>query len=114
MSDGGFTLHKWKTNDDFLAEQIKRNEGELTLSASSEEISLHLEDNKSKLLELMWDSVYDKLKFNLSKITEDASSVAPTKRGILSGLATFYDPLGLISPLSVSLRESSFPGIVPQ
>ena len=27
MSDGGFKLRKWKTNDNLLAEQIERNEG---------------------------------------------------------------------------------------
>ena len=104
MSNGGFKLHKWKTNDNLLAEQIKRNEGEVKVSESSEEKSFKLEDNKSKVLGLMWDSRCDKLEFNIGKIAEDASLVAPTKRGILSGLATVYDPLGLISPLSVPPR----------
>ena len=81
-----------------LAEQIQRNEGELTVSESSVEKSINLENNKNKVLGLLWDSRCDKLEFNLGKIAEDASLVPPTKRGILSGLATVYDPLGLISP----------------
>ena len=104
MSDGGFKLRKWKTQDTLLAEQSERNEGELTVSESTEEKSLTLDDNKSKVLGLMWDRRCDKLEFNLGKIAEDGSLVAPTKRGILSGLATLYDPLGLISPLSVPPR----------
>ena len=88
MSDGGFKLRKWKTNDRLLAEQIQRNEGELMVSDSSVEKSINLENNKSKVLGLLWDSRCDKLEFNLGKIAEDASLVAPTKRGILSGLAT--------------------------
>ena len=40
----------------------------------------------------------------VGNIAEDASLVAPTKRGILSGLVTLYNPLGLISPLSVPPR----------
>ena len=53
MSDGGFKLCKWKTNGNLLAEQIERNECELTVSESTEGKSLNLEDNKSKALGLM-------------------------------------------------------------
>jgi len=39
------------------------------------------------------------LQFKFDKIVEDSDMIVPTKRVIISNLATLFDPLGLISPL---------------
>ena len=51
---------------------------------------------------LQWDIGKDLGEYNLSKIGEDAKLHLPTRRRILSALASLYDPLALISPLAVT------------
>lgn len=107
MSEGGFKLRKWKTNDKIVARKIQENENAsthknvLSETESVRENPVLSEDKKNKVLGLVWDNEQDSLEFNLSKIYGNVSSAIPTKRGILSTLATLYDPLGLISPIAV-------------
>jgi hypothetical protein len=46
----------------------------------------------------------DKCIFCLAKLAEKAKSVVATKRNILSILAGLFDPLGIISPVAVSIK----------
>ncbi len=111
MLEGGFKLRKWKTNDRKLAEKIAENEneknvGEELLSEEStyakETLGLSKETGgMTKVLGIPWDSKQDTLTFDLEKVGQ-VSSAGPTKRGILSTLATLFDPQGLVSPIAVS------------
>ena len=42
--------------------------------------------------------------FDLFRLKENANVERPTKRGILSTLATLFDPLGVISPILVTAK----------
>ena len=111
MMEGGFTLRKWKTNDDRLASMIAENEngknlGEQlpiedttyakeTLNPSKEKESM------TKVLGIPWDTRLDTFILELERICQ-ASIARPTKRSILSTLATLIDPQGLVSPIAVS------------
>ncbi|XP_065052637.1 uncharacterized protein LOC135681915, partial [Rhopilema esculentum] len=107
MSNGGFKLRKWKTNDETLSKKVLESENEGQSSKSSVGIhqekadSISIQETKKKVLGLAWDSKEDLLEFNFSKIGEDNDKIVPTKRGILSTLATLFDPLGLLSPVAV-------------
>ena len=57
-----------------------------------------------KVLGLEWDCDKDTLQFDLEKLTTAASKCCPTKRNILSVLVGLFDPLGIISPITVSMK----------
>ena len=105
MMEGGFKLRKWKTNNQSLAYSIALKEGvvqtenkvEGQLGKNSNEVN-----SKTKVLGLSWDKDQDTLEFDLHKIVEGTTVV--TKRSILSTMAAVYDPLGLISPISVAAK----------
>ena len=108
MSEGGFKLRKWKTNDRILAGKIAENENEKIKEALNEESTYAKETlglsketgGMTKVLGIPWDSKQDTLTFDLEKVGQVANS-RPTKRGILSTLATLFDPQGLVSPILV-------------
>ena len=59
---------------------------------------------KEKVLGMLWDCDSDEFIYSFSKIVERMRELIPTKRNILSILASLYDPWGVISPIVVSLK----------
>ena len=57
-----------------------------------------------KMLGQSWDNETDEMKFNLSKTRERAKTSAPTKRNLLSILASLFDPLGIVCPAIVYVK----------
>ena len=116
MKEGGFTLRKWKTNDGELADKIAKKESEWIERKSNpnlEDQSFAKEtlgtignmSEKTKVLGITWDCNKDIWEFPLDiKGGEIDKSVQATKRGILSSLASLFDPLGLVSPIAVSAK----------
>ena len=115
MKIGGFLLRKWKTNSEILAEKICLTEEEQISERGSsvreeqtyakETLGSHKEAEKSsKVLVIPWDNKNDTLTFDLTKIGKGIQVNKPTKRVILSSLATLFDPLGLLSPIGVQAR----------
>ena len=99
MSEGGFKLRKWKTNDRSLAYKINEDEVE---SKTGTKLARNEDSSKTKVLGLAWDKDQDLLEFNLDKVAEGEGLV--TKRYILSRIAALFDPLGLISPVTVTAK----------
>eukprot|EP00794_Sanderia_malayensis_P017909 gene17909-biopygen12897 len=116
MKEGGFHLRKWKANNRELAREIAVKEEE----GVKERITFELEDTsyvketlgapvsmgeKTKVLGITWDNHKDTWEFNLGNRGEEISKTVPTtKRGILSALASIFDPHGLVSPRAVSAK----------
>nr|CAH8842548.1 unnamed protein product [Trichobilharzia regenti] len=85
---GGFRLHKWNSNNEEVLSNIPVRERSSNI--------LHLEDSTFflKTLGLCWCVKSDCFKFEVNL------PVRPiTKRGILSCIASLYDPLGYVAPL---------------
>ena len=114
MSKGGFTLRKWKTNDPGLREMISTCESNKT----TREVG-RLEDEETyaksklepqggtkgeKVLGLAWDCENDTLHFNFQHIADKAKGLEATKRNVLSLLASLFDPLGMVSPVTVGMK----------
>ena len=58
---------------------------------------------KTKVLGVPWGSELDMLEIDIGKTVSTLAAVV-TKRGILSTLATLFDPLGLVSPIGVMAK----------
>ncbi|XP_053687258.1 uncharacterized protein LOC128736793 [Sabethes cyaneus] len=93
LESAGFVLRKWRSN-----------KGEALINVPS-----HLRDDDSakeldsssaavKTLGLLWDSISDDFRFNVPKWN---SSAVITKRVVLSDAARIFDPLGLVSPVTI-------------
>ena len=79
LSQYGFRLHKWISNNEYLLNKISESEKAST--------------NQAKILGINWDIESDNR--TLRAINK---SFIPIKRGVLSVLCSIYDPLGFIAP----------------
>ena len=93
MKDAKFTLHKWHSNVPELEEQPLCTEGEQTFAKSQLKPA---SGGASALLGLPWNKSTYEISINLSQ-----ENTAATKRELLRKLKQFYDPLGLVSPLTL-------------
>jgi hypothetical protein len=93
FQDTNFTLHKWHSNDPELESEQSSVETENTFA--KQQLGAPT-DPESSLLGLSWN-----------KETDEFSVVVPemkpnvTKRELLSNLASIYDPLGLVAPVTL-------------
>ena len=91
FEDATFKLHKWHSNVKELVSPTTNDE-EVTFAKQE----LGDEKAQTKLLGLSWDKSKDSL-----SVTLDHEGYGTTKRSVLSQLAKIYDPLGLVSPMTL-------------
>ena len=111
FSDAGFNMRKWKSNSKSLIDKIEVNENE-NVSKENEtktEVSSKCENEADspkpeKVLGISWNREADKLIFEFEKILENVDEENVTKRTILSTVAKFFDPLGVIAPVILPLK----------
>ena len=112
---GGFRLRKWLTNSGELREKIKQRElrDETNVNKQIEsadesyaKATLGAKEGakNEKVLGQAWNCEMDLLIFELSEMVERADNLPVTKRSVLKVLAGMYDPLGLVSPVLVSMK----------
>ena len=87
--EGNFNVPKWRTNNN-LQEFVNRHEQ----SKSSDEKVLGIHRNENA----------DVFVINLDEHIKKAENLAPTKRNVMKILTGFYDPIGFIQPIIVSLE----------
>ncbi|XP_069115378.1 uncharacterized protein [Argopecten irradians] len=87
MLNGGFNLRSWASNCDSLNE----------LAKSKDVLD---KDKQVKVLGLRWDSNKDTITY-VQKPISDVDETLLTKREILSQSSKIFDPLGIISPVTV-------------
>jgi len=59
---------------------------------------------KQKILETLWNFHNDNIVFELTETASLARKVEPTKRNVISAVSKFYDPLGVISPITIQFK----------
>ena len=91
MEEGGFNLHKWKSNSREVMDALEKQ----GVVASSSDQTTGEEPNK--VLGIHWDPEKDTLSLDMSPVL-DESSKKLIKHEMLSSLAKIYDLLGLIGP----------------
>ena len=92
LEKGGFNLRKFRSNSAELEKKIfelfpddKRYNGE------------------AKILGIRWNKKTDKIIYDFSEIRSKFTENA-TRRSLLASIASIYDPLGLISPITVKMK----------
>lgn len=109
MSEAGFRLRKWLTNSRELREKIecveKGKEDNGDESYAKTVLSTQQSGPKrDKILGLSWDCERDSIHFNFERTAERAKQGELTKRSVLSVISGLFDPLGIFSPMSVSMK----------
>ncbi|XP_046841149.1 uncharacterized protein LOC124435254 [Xenia sp. Carnegie-2017] len=114
MSQGGFKLKKWLTNDGNVQAPIEQREcgNKVTTTTDSDDETFTqwslgaLNNNDcAKVLGIGWDCDNDLFTFDVRKFVEDLGDKTKlTKRSLLSALAKIFDPLGLISAVIILMK----------
>ena len=134
LAEAGFKLRKFATNCVSLHHRIQESEGEVSeggageskmrkvkkeptlemqepvreedqsyaktsLGASSEEQS-----GVHKVLGVRWNIREDTFEFDISELASMMEDLDPTKRSIVSITAKFFDPLGVLSPVTILFK----------
>ena len=122
MAQGGFNLRKWLTNSRPIIKKIKEMESQREFSIQTERANQLVEDDETynrimvggleerdvnteeKALETNWNYFTDEFLFKFQTQAESAQGLMPTKQNVLRVVASFYDPMGLISPIIVQIK----------
>ena len=123
MKDGGFSLRKWNSNCQSFREKIKQDEerrgpsvwesppkeSESTQNLKKEESSSAKDDKLEteqlvKILGIYWDVIRDEFRYDLSELIEYAEALPATKRCVLKLSAKIFDPIGLLTPFTISMK----------
>lgn len=92
LESGGFNLRKWQSNCPSLISDDTSNAPEVkNLTESNQNVT-------SCTLGISWQCTKDVFNYNTSHI---ATRTATTKRQILSTISQLFDPLGLITPITI-------------
>lgn len=122
MARGGLNLRKWLTNSRPLMEKIQAIESQRELSIQTEQGNQLVEDDETynrimvdgleesdinteqQVLGTNWNYITDEFQIKFQTHIESAQGLMPTKRNVLRVIASFYDPMGLISPIIVQIK----------
>ena len=117
MSEGGFTLRKWRTNDPDVRKVITQTEvssrlEDVDANVTEDETTYartmigssgqHESSDSSKVLGIPWDTLRDQLILQTDVFLKFEQPF--TKRSLLSATARLYDPLGVISPVILPMK----------
>ena len=122
MAQGGFNLRKWLANSSPLIEKLKEMESQREFRIQTEKGNQLDEDDETykiimvgglndrdvnteqKVLGTNWNYFTDEFLFKFQPHVESAQGLMLTKRNVLRVIASFYDPMGLISPIIVQME----------
>lgn len=94
LANGGFTLRKWASNRSELLNDIPSDNHGLACDKM-----LPFDDTLS-ILGISWNPALDSFQFRVSL----SESLPRTKRTILSAIAKLFDPLGWVTPVTVTAK----------
>ena len=113
LRKGGFNLRKFSTNSPTLQKKIDEKEGLSVPSRSNSEETYTktalgqaqlVKPGEQKVLGVRWNKNTDQLCFGLEDIAQQAITLSPTKRNIVSIVGRFYDPIGFFTPVVVKFK----------
>ena len=106
-----FELRKFITNSDELR-QLITNDSETTHTTTDDrsyaKISLGSRQGSSqgypKILGVQWYFTNDEFVFNISDVACYMTDSEPTKRTVVGMVAQFFDPLGIVTPVTILFK----------
>ena len=119
LMEGGFNLRKFVTNCSNLQERIDHLECSAVTHKPTCLTSAILEDESYvkrtlgdsqgnlegfKVLGVHWNPTDDTLVFDIRHICSLAKEMEPTRLNIVGIASRFYDPLGILSPITVRFK----------
>ena len=107
LAEVSFNLRKFETNSPELWERIAENEWSLCQeppATKSRSNILPTETVERQVLGVRWNVTTDQLVFDVSDIYRLMKDTKPTKRNAVSLATRFFDPLGVISPITVRFK----------
>ena len=122
LAAGGFRQRKWKTSDRQLQALIDKGENQIEVVKSVEKFesddlsyrkavigeTIILNGSEQKVFVLRWDSMEDELSISVEEVVMLSDCLLPTKRNLLKLSTSIFDPLGLISAVTVQFRISGY------
>lgn len=106
LAKASFNLRKFATSSPELhrkvAEDELRSHRSIVQSSSNDS---EQEPAVQQVLGINWDVKNDLLIFDVSDIAHLIKAAEPTKRNAISLATKFYDPLGVISPVTVKFKQ---------
>ena len=90
FGEAHFNFRKWRTSSEELRSLIPQDD-------------LMSEDDE-KVLGEIWNHTKDTIHMSVSEIFLEAEELNPTKRNILKLMAKIFDPVGFLTPITVSLH----------
>ena len=101
-------LTTMEKDDETKKENINETKGEkIHTTKERDQLSINKENTKEsfdKTLGIIWDNEKDVFVFDFSQLVQEGKKLEPTKRNVLKILSSFYDPIGLIQPIIISLK----------
>lgn len=94
LKRGGFVLRKWASNSSGLLSDIDTANHGLACNKQLDQ------NEQLKILGIGWNPVTDVLEFRVLL----ADRIPDSKRAILSTIAKFYDPLGWVTPVTITAK----------
>ena len=119
LATAGFNLRKFATNSEELSRMIQeskssppdgeangtsRNEENQSYAKTSLGIKTEDEPGINKVLGVQWNVNKDRFQFDIRDVIHVMEDLKPTKRDVASATARFFDPLGVISPVTILLK----------
>ena len=120
MAKGAFNLRKWNSNATDLPQLIDNKEEGLVQPKTEEPNRAVEEEDESfikstvgpnqvpdtvvKTLGVCWDTASDEISFDFTDLIESENTLQATKRSLLKLTAKVFDPLGLLSPLTITMK----------
>ena len=96
LRQGGFRLHKWASNSKEVLVSIPASER----SASQASLEIDNSSKTERALGILWEINDDTFSFRIKPEQKPF-----TRRGLLSIVASLFDPLGLVAPVTLSAKQ---------
>ena len=120
MAKGAFNLRKSNSNSNELLQLINNKEESVAQTKTEKSTSLVEEEDESfikstvgptrtadtlvKTLGVCRNTATDEISFDFTELIESANTMQATKRSLLQLTAKVFDPLGLLSPFTITMK----------
>lgn len=109
LAEASFNLRKFDSNSPELRQRIAENEQSLCQDPSTTKPQSHVDDPHTEAVErqvlgVRWNVTADHFIFDVSDIYRLMKDTKPMKRNAVSLATRFFDPLGVISPITVRFK----------